>query len=62
MQLKGIKKKKKEQENSFNIQSLIALSWLMILVNDLVSIIIININEYYFQKIYSYQSVQKKCS
>ena len=43
MQLKGIKKiknKKKEQENSFNIQSLIALSWLMILENDLVLIII----------------------
>ena len=40
MQLKGIKKKKKEQENSFNSQSLIALSWLMILVNDLVLIII----------------------
>ena len=64
MQLKGIKKiknKKKEQENSFNIQSLIALSWLMILENDLV-LIIININWYYFQKIYSYQAVQKKCS
>ena len=38
MQLKGIKKKK-EQKNSFNSQSLIALSWLMILVNDLVLII-----------------------